>query len=106
MGRYCCKSRRGAARAQRSDRSQQIFESTLHIDGASRSNVASSDTQNRFATISARTGNAYGTAEAATLEFERDSRLQIELRFQPNSPTAITASVRLDTLNAFRMAVT
>jgi hypothetical protein len=32
-GRYCCKSRRGAAWAQQSNRKEQIFESTLRIAG-------------------------------------------------------------------------
>jgi len=45
--------RRGAALAQQSNRKEQIFESTLRIAGWSWINVASSDTQNLFATISA-----------------------------------------------------
>ena len=32
-GRYCCKSRRGVAWAQQSNRNEQTFESTLRIAG-------------------------------------------------------------------------
>jgi hypothetical protein len=53
----------------------------------------------------------YDTAGAATLEFERgilncDSNCVAVGNFQPNSPTAMTASVRFDTFNALSIAVT
>jgi hypothetical protein len=59
------KGQLGSKNAQQSNRNEWIFESALRIGAQSWINVAHSDAQNLFATISAKSGHHAGNALGA-----------------------------------------